>query len=221
MKIMTSILLFLIIFNGCSDKAQNWVILFDGGNVDRWRGYKQDTFPKGGWAVENGALKTIVGGNRVDIITKDIYQNFELVLEWRVSPAGNSGIFYFATEESDYIWQTAPEMQVLDDSTHPDGNRAVTSAGSLYDLISPTEKFLNPVGEFNEARIKVKNNQVEHWLNGKKILIYEYGSDTINELIAKSKFKRMPIFAKANAGHIGLQHHGEEVWYRNIRLRKL
>lgn len=221
MKIMTPILLFLIIFNGCSDKAQNWVILFDGGNVDQWRGYKQDTFPKGGWVVENGALKTIVGGNRVDIITKDIYQNFELVLEWRVSPAGNSGIFYFATEESDYIWQTAPEMQVLDDSAHPDGNRAVTSAGSLYDLISPTEKFLNPVGEFNEARIKVKNNQVEHWLNGKKILIYEYGSDTINELIAKSKFKSMPLFAKANAGHIGLQHHGEEVWYRNIRLRKL
>ena len=221
MKIMTPILLFLIIFNGCSDKAQNWVILFDGGNVDQWRGYKQDTFPKGGWVVENGALKTIVGGNRVDIITKDIYQNFELVLEWRVSPAGNSGTFYFATEESDYIWQTAPEMQVLDDSAHPDGNRAVTSAGSLYDLISPTEKFLNPVGEFNEARIKVKNNKVEHWLNGKKILIYEYGSDTINELIAKSKFKSMPLFAKANSGHIGLQHHGEEVWYRNIRLRKL
>ena len=221
MKIMTPILLFLIIFNGCSDKAQNWVILFDGGNVDQWRGYKQDTFPKGGWVVENGALKTIVGGNRVDIITKDIYQNFELVLEWRVSPAGNSGIFYFATEESDYIWQTAPEMQVLDDSAHPDGNRAVTSAGSLYDLISPTEKFLNPVGEFNEARIKVKNNKVEHWLNGKKILIYEYGSDTINELIAKSKFKSMPLFAKANSGHIGLQHHGEEVWYRNIRIRKL
>jgi len=221
MKIMTPILLFLIIFNGCSDKAQNWVILFDGGNVDQWRGYKQDTFSKGGWVVENGALKTIVGGNRVDIITKDIYENFELVLEWRVSPAGNSGIFYFATEESDYIWQTAPEMQVLDDSAHPDGNRAVTSAGSLYDLMSPTEKFLNPVGEFNEARIKVKNNQVEHWLNGKKILIYEYGSDTINELIEKSKFKRMPLFAKANSGHIGLQHHGEEVWYRNIRLRKL
>ena len=218
---MTAILLFLIILNGYSDKAQNWIILFDGGSVDQWRGFKENNFPKDGWAVENGALKTIVGGNRVDIITKDIYENFELVLEWRVSPAGNSGIFYFATEESDYIWQTAPEMQVLDDSTHPDGNRAVTSAGSLYDLISPTEKFLNPVGEFNEARIKVKNNKVEHWLNGKKILIYEYGSDTINELIAKSKFKSMPLFAKANSGHIGLQHHGEEVWYRNIRLRKL
>jgi len=203
---MTSTLLFLIIFNGCSDKAQNWVILFDGGSVDQWRGYKQNNFPKDGWAVDNGALKTIVGGNRVDIITKDIYENFELVLEWRVSPAGNSGIFYFATEESDYIWQTAPEMQVLDDSAHPDGKRAVTSAGSLYDLISPMEKSLKPVGEFNEARIKVKNNQVEHWQNGKKILAYEYGSNTINELIAKSKFKSMPLFAKASAGHCFNDH---------------
>ena len=221
MKIMTPILLFLISFNGCSDKTQNWVILFDGGSVDQWRGYKQDNFPKDGWTVDNGALKTIVGGNRVDIITKDIYENFELVLEWRVSPAGNSGIFYFATEESDYIWQTAPEMQVLDDSAHPDGKRAVTSAGSLYALISPTVNSLKPVGEFNEARIKVKNDQVEHWQNGKKVLAYEYGSDTINELIAKSKFKSMPLFAKANSGHVGLQHHGEEVWFRNIRIRKL
>jgi len=221
MKIMTPILLFLISFNGCSDKTQNWVILFDGGSVDQWRGYKQDNFPKDGWTVDNGALKTIDGGNRVDIITKDIYENFELVLEWRVSPAGNSGIFYFATEESDYIWQTAPEMQVLDDSAHPDGKRAVTSAGSLYALISPTVNSLKPVGEFNEARIKVKNDQVEHWQNGKKVLAYEYGSDTINELIAKSKFKSMPLFAKANSGHVGLQHHGEEVWFRNIRIRKL
>ena len=218
---MTSVLLFLIILNGCSDKAQNWIILFDGGSVDQWRGFKENNFPKDGWAVENGALKTIVGGNRVDIITKDIYENFELVLEWRVSPAGNSGIFYFATEESDYIWQTAPEMQVLDDSAHPYGKRAVTSAGSLYALISPTVNSLKPVGEFNEARIKVKNDQVEHWQNGKKILAYEYGSDTINELIAKSKFKSMPLFAKANSGHVGLQHHGEEVWFRNIRIRKL
>ena len=111
--------------------------------------------------------------------------------------------------------------EILDDSEHPDGKRAVTSAGSLYDLISPTEKSLKTVGEFNEARIKVKNNQVEHWQNGKKILAYEYGSNTINELIAKSKFKSMPLFAKANSGHVGLQHHGEEVWYRNIRIRKL
>ena len=112
-------------------------------------------------------------------------------------------------------------MQVLDDSAHPYGKRAVTSAGSLYALISPTVNSLKPVGEFNEARIKVKNDQVEHWQNGKKVLAYEYGSDTINELIAKRKFKSMPLFAKANSGHVGLQHHGEEVWFRNIRIRKL
>jgi len=219
--IIALILFFLITIIGCSNNSENWVILFDGGSVDRWRGFKQGNFPFDGWAIEDGNLKTIVGGNRVDIITKDMYDNFELVLEWKVSPAGNSGIFYFATEESDYIWQTAPEMQVLDDSGHPDGKKSVTSAGSLYDLMSPMEKSLKPVGEFNESRIKAKNNQVEHWQNGKKILSYEYGSNTINELIAKSKFKSMPLFAKANSGHVGLQHHGEEVWYRNIRIRKL
>ena len=102
----------LLIFIGCNDKAQNWVILFDGNNVTKWRGFKQVDFPFDGWAIEEGTLKTIVGGNRVDIITKEIYEDFEFALEWKVSPAGNSGIFYFATEESDYIWQTAPEMQV-------------------------------------------------------------------------------------------------------------
>ena len=211
----------LLIFIGCNDKAQNWVILFDGNNVIQWRGFKQVDFPFDGWAIEEGTLKTIVGGNRVDIITKEIYEDFEFALEWKVSPAGNSGIFYFATEESDYIWQTAPEMQVLDNGGHPDGSRQLTSAGSLYDLIAPSGGSLKPVGEFNEVRIKVKNDQVEHWLNDKNILTYEYGSDTMNELIAKSKFKSMPLFAKANSGHIGLQHHGEEVWYRNIRIRKL
>ena len=112
-------------------------------------------------------------------------------------------------------------MQVLDNSGHPDGGRQLTSAGSLYDLIAPSGGSLKPVGKFNEVRIKVKNDQVEHWLNDKNILTYEYGSETMNELIAKSKFKSMPLFAKANSGHIGLQHHGEEVWYRNIRIRKL
>jgi len=219
LKNITLCLMFF--FFGCVDNLNDWTILFDGSNVNHWRGFNQEDFPFDGWAIEDGTLKTIVGGNRIDVITKERFKDFELVLEWKVSPAGNSGIFYFATEEMDYIWQTAPEMQVLDDSAHPDGKKAVTSAGSLYDLISPTEKYLKPVGEFNEARIKVKNNQVEHWQNGKKILAYEYGSNTINELIAKSKFKSMPLFAKVNTGHIGLQHHGEEVWFRNIRIKKL
>ena len=154
-------------------------------------------------------------------VLEQTYKDFELVLEWKVSPIGNSGIFYFATEEGDYIWQTAPEMQVLDNTAHHDGKRNVTSAGALYDLIAPGEDQTKKVGEFNEAKIVVLNNQIEHWLNGKKILQYEHGSNELKNLIAKSKFARMPLFAKENTGHIGLQHHGEEVWYRNIKIRKL
>ena len=215
------ILCLLFIFMNCSNQQNNWTTLFDGKDISHWRGFKQSDFPFDGWSVENSTLKTIVGGNKVDIITKKKYKDFELVLEWKVSPIGNSGVFYFATEEGDYIWQTAPEMQVLDNTAHHDGKRNVTSAGALYDLIAPIQDVSKKVGEFNEARIVVKNNQVEHWLNGIKILNYEHDSDDVKGLIANSKFASMPLFAKENIGHIGLQHHGEEVWYRNIKIRKL
>jgi len=211
----------LFLFIGCFNNQDDWIILFNGDDVSHWRAFNQEEFPFDGWAIENGTLKTIVGGNKVDIITRDVYKDFEFVLEWKVSPAGNSGIFYFATEKGDYIWQTAPEMQVLDNTAHHDGKRKVTSAGALYDLIPPIEDVSKSVGEFNEARILVDNNRVEHWLNGEKILEYNYGSDELNGLIAKSKFASMPLFANEKTGHIGLQHHGEEVWYRNVRIRKL
>lgn len=107
------------------------------------------------------------------------------------------------------------------DTAHPDGKRSTTSAGSLYDLIAPSKNVAKPVGKFNQVRIKVINNHVEHWLNGVKILEYEYGSEALKKLIAKSKFKDMPYFAKATEGLIGLQGDHGEVWYRNIRIRKL
>jgi len=211
----------LILFVGCANNQDDWIILFNGDDVSHWREFNKKDFPFDGWAIENGMLKTIVGGNRVDIITREVYKDFEFVVEWKVSPAGNSGIFYFATEKGDYIWQTAPEMQVLDNSRHPDGKSPLTSAGSLFALIAPVKDVSKKVGEFNEARIVAKTPHIEHWLNGKKILEYDYDSDSIKDLIAKSKFTSMPLFAKENTGHIGLQHHGEEVWYRNIRIRKL
>jgi len=211
----------LILFVGCANNQNDWIILFNGDDVSHWREFNNKDFPFDGWSIENEMLKTIVGGNKTDIITRDMYKDFELVLEWKVSPAGNSGIFYFATEKGDYIWQTAPEMQVLDNTAHQDGRRKATSAGALYDLIPPAEDVSKKVGEFNEARIVAVKDHIEHWLNGKKILEYDYGSDDLKSLIAKSKFSSMPLFAKENTGYIGLQHHGEEVWYRNIRIRKL
>ncbi len=212
-------ILFITLFIiGCSSN-NDWTVLFDGETVTGLSGYKQVGFPTS-WEIVDGTLKTIPGYG-VDLISEDIYNNFELELEWKVPEGGNSGIFYFATEERDWIWQSAPEMQVLDDMALTDGKIALTSAGALYGLIAPSTMVVNPVGEFNQVRIIVKDNHVEHWLNGTKILEYEYGSETLNKLIANSKFKSMPHFAKAAEGHIGLQHHGEEVWFRNIRIRRL
>jgi len=214
--------LILTYFMGCSSSTNKWQVLFDGKNTEHWRGFGKEDFPNDNWKVENNTLKTIPGlKNTLDIITKEKYQNFELELEWKVSKAGNSGIFYFASESQSYIWQSAPEMQVLDNDNHPDGKNPLTSAGSLFALIAPNKGKTKSVGKFNKAKIKVLKNRVEHWLNGEKILEYVYQSNAMWELVAKSKFKDMPYFSKTTIGHIGLQHHGEEVWYRNIRIRKL
>ena len=212
-------ILFITLFIiGCSSN-NDWTVLFDGERVTGLRGYKQVGFPNS-WEIVDGTLKTIPGYG-VDLISVDIYSNFELELEWKVPEGGNSGIFYFATEEGDYIWQSAPEMQVLDDKKHSDGKNTLTSAGALYAMIAPTKSVVNPVGEFNQVRIKVKDNHVEHWLNGTKVVEYEYQSDAMWDLVAKSKFNTMPLFAKASEGHIGIQGDHGEIWYRNIRIRKL
>lgn len=212
-------ILFITLFIiGCSSN-NDWTVLFDGERVTGLRGYKEVGFPNS-WEIVDGTLKTIPGYG-VDLISVDIYNNFELELEWKVPEGGNSGIFYFATEEGDYIWQSAPEMQVLDDKKHSDGKNTLTSAGALYAMIAPTKSVVNPVGEFNQVRIKVKDNHVEHWLNGTKVVEYEYQSDAMWDLVAKSKFNTMPLFAKALEGHIGIQGDHGEIWYRNIRIRKL
>jgi hypothetical protein len=201
-------------------KPGKWQTLFDGKSTEAWRGYKQTGFPDTGWIVENGALKAVTGGHG-DIVTKEKFGDFELELEWRVSPGANSGIFYRATEDNEYIWQSALEFQILDDDKHQDGKEPKTSAGSLYALIATTGKVLEPVGEWNETRIVVSANHVEHWLNGKKVVSYDLGSESLGKLVAASKFATMPAFAKAAEGYVGLQNHGDDVWFRNIRIRRL
>jgi hypothetical protein len=212
------IIISLLIIVGFSSNSK-WNVLFDGKTVKGLRGYKQSGFPDS-WEVIDGTLKT-VPGHGIDLISEEVYKNFELELEWKVPEKGNSGIFYFATEEGDYIWQSAPEMQVVDDEKHTDGKNTLTSAGALYALIAPSANVVKPVGEFNQVRIKVKNNHVEHWLNGTKIVEYVYGSDMMWDLVAKSKFNKMPLFAKASEGHIGLQGDHGLIWYKNIRIRRL
>ncbi len=210
-------LLFLLSCN----QDSNWIYLFDGKNVKGLRGYKMENFPSDSWLIKNGTLKTIPGMHGVDLISEDIFENFELELEWKLQSGGNSGIFYFASEKGDYIWQSAPEMQVLDNLGHQDRLRKVTSAGALYDLIAPDKDMVNPIGDFNKVKIVSKNRKIEHWLNGEKIVEYIAGSDDVQELIEKSKFSTMPLFFKSYSGHIGLQGDHGEVWYRNIRIRKL
>lgn len=199
-----------------------WQVLFDGKSTDSWRGFRRQTFPSKCWVIEGGALKTVAGcdkSDQIDIITKNKYKDFEFELEWRVAPGANSGIIYLVSEDEDQTWKTGPEMQVLDDEKHADGKIPKTSAGSLFALIAPANKTLRPVGEYNQARLVVRNGHVEHWLNGKKILEYDLNTESLASLIAQSKFKTFPQFARMSEGYIALQFHGDNVWYRNVRVR--
>jgi hypothetical protein len=198
----------------------SWTTLFDGHSTDAWRGFRTLGFPSNSWVVVEGALKT-VPGHELDLVTREPYQDFELELEWRVAVGANSGIMFHVSEEGNETWLTGPEMQIVDDDNSDDGKDPLTSAGSLYDLVAPTNKKLHPANQWNKARIVVKAQHVEHWLNGAKIVEYQLGSPELNALIAKTKFKDMPRFGKNETGLIALQNHGGEVWFRNIRVRPL
>lgn len=204
-----------------------WVALFNGHDLQGWRSYNADK-PKPGWIVEDGAIvldvdddtDEMTGG---DLITQDQYENFELELEWKISRGGNSGIFYGVREfpEQDVAYMTGIEMQVLDDDGHPDGKNLKTSAGACYALYAPNERAARPVGEYNRVRLVVDNGHVEHWLNGKRIVQYDIGSDDWNERVKNSKFADWEHFAEFRKGYIGLQDHSDKVWFRNIRVREL
>jgi Domain of Unknown Function (DUF1080) len=201
------------------EQQQGWQLLFDGKTTAGWRNYKKESVGPG-WQVIDGLL-TRSGDNAGDIITTGKYRNFDLALEWRVAEGGNSGVFYRGTEDNDYIWQSAPEMQILDDARHADGKLTQTSAGSNFALYPAPRGVVNPAGQWNASRVRVNGNHVEHWLNGTKIIEYDFGSPEWNEKVAASKFKTMPNYGKASEGHIGLQDHGDKVEFRNIRIKVL
>ena len=203
--------------------ADQWQTLFDGKSLSAFRCYNKPDIPSGIWSIEpDGSLKTVPGvKDGCDLITRDKYKDFEFEVEWKVPAKGNSGIVYRVVEqEGKPSWNSGPEMQVLDDTGHRDGLNATRSAGALYDLVAPKGQTVNPAGQWNKARIVMKGNHVEHWLNDKKIVEYEWGSPEIQKAVAASKFKDMPLFMKATEGHVAIQHHGEEAWFRNIRVKK-
>ena len=201
--------------------AGEWEILFDGTSIEHFRGYQKDAFPSQSWKVEAGQLRTIEGAERIDLVSRRQYDDFELVFEWKVTPGGNSGVMYRVSEAFDRPWHTGPEYQVLDDSRHRDGQSPLTSAGSFYALVSAVGKSLKPVGEYNQSRIVARGPNIEHWLNGEKVVALELGSHAVSELIGKSKFSDKPRFAKETRGHLCFQHHHDEVWFRNIQVRSL
>ena len=216
------------------EKEEGWKLLFDGKSTDGWRGYLKDSFPEKGWIIEDGALKvqgagTGEAGNGGDIIFDEEFKDFELSLEWKISEGGNSGIFYLAEEiEGEPIFTSAPEMQILDNDRHPDaklgkdGNR---QAGSLYDLIPARPQNAKPVGEWNKVSILVYRGTVVHTQNGENVVEYHLWTDEWKEMIKDSKFKDWKSFLNAGGddkkGYIGLQDHGDDVWFRNIKIKEL
>ncbi len=216
-KMMLMAGLFLSALQGAD--AQDTVTLFDGKSLDAFRGYKCDK-PGDAWVVEDGTLHLSKGGAG-DIVTKEEFQDFELELEWKVADGSNSGIMYRVRLGDDAPYFSGPEYQILDDSKHADGKNPKTAAGSLYALIAAEGKELKPVGEWNSTKIVLKGSHLEHWLNGKKVVETEISGDKWNELVAGSKFKSWSQFGKSPKGHVCLQDHGDKVWYRNIRVKKL
>ena len=215
-----------------SAKDDGGVAIFDGKTAAGWRGYNKTAFPEKGWEVVNGTLHCIgsgageAGGSGGDIIFDKKYSNFELSLEWKISEGGNSGIFILAQEVAgEPIYKSSPEMQVLDNDKHPDaklgtdGNR---KAGSLYDLIPAKPQNAKPVGEWNKVVITVYQGTVVFNQNGANVVEFHLWTDDWKKMVANSKFKDWPMFLNtAKEGYIGLQDHGNDVWYRNIKVKVL
>ncbi|MBU0639387.1 MAG: DUF1080 domain-containing protein [Planctomycetes bacterium] len=205
-----------------AEKAAGWKLLFDGKTIDGWRGYRNAGFPEQGWVVDDGCLKVIAKGGGGDIITQGQYGDFELYLEWRVAEKANSGIMYRVTEKHGTSWQTGPEYQIFDDAGHGAAPTDAHSAGAMYDLYAPSgKKAVVPAGQFNRTRIRIKDNLLTHWLNGVKVVECRLDSADWKERVAKSKFAQYEGFGVQPRGHIALQDHGDDVWFRNIRIRDL
>jgi hypothetical protein len=204
------------------EREAGWELLFDGRSLAGWHRFGQPDAPRaeGGWEVVDGCLHLPAGGKGGDLATDRSFGDFELELEWRVAPGANSGVKYRVAETEGAGYMLGPEFQVLDDERHPDGKAPITSAGSLYAVMVPEGKALRPVGEFNRSRIVARGDRIEHWLNGLRVVETTIGSPAWEQRKAASKFASVEGFA-IGRGVIGLQDHGDEVWFRSIRLRDL
>ena len=198
-------------------ETSDWKPLFDGKTTTGWRGYGRAEFPTRGWAVENGCLHLVTGGGGGNIITADQFTDFELEWEWRIALKGNNGIKYMVTETRPTA--PGPEYQMVDDAMVPS---PLHQTASFYDVLPPqTKPRVHPPGAWNQSRLVIRGQHVEHWLNGDKVLTYELGSPEVRAAIAKSKFKHAEGFGDKVKGHIMLTDHQGETWFRNLRIREL
>ena len=220
-----------------AEKQQGWKLLFDGKTLNGWREYRPSKSAKH-WVVADGCLKNPKGTGRPEtgggeILTTEQFTDFDFRFEWRIAPGGNSGVIYFVKERlgnpgprmfrgDDGTGPVGHEYQLLDDERHADAQTPSHRAGALYALLAPNAaKHLKPVGEFNESRILVQGKHVEHWLNGAKIVEYQLESPALMQLIAESKYKSLPGFGTKFKTAIQIQDHGDEIWFRNVKLLPL
>jgi hypothetical protein len=217
-----------------AEKSAGWQLLFDGKTFTGWRAFTGTSVPLDKWKVEDGTLHALkgehlAGDRKSDIITEKKYTDYEFSWDWKIAPKANSGIKYLVTESRPGT--PGPEYQMLDDApsaarpeskTGDGAHRALTSTGSFYEILAPApDKPLKPAGEWNSSKVVVRGKDVEHWLNGRKILSFNLDSPEVKAGIAKSKFKDEPGYGDKIAGHLMLTHHGDEAWFRNVKIREL
>jgi hypothetical protein len=213
------------------EAEEGFILMFDGKSFDGWRGYNRPDFPQAGWVIENGMLKVQesgageTGGAGGDIIYDQKFMDFHLKLDWMVSEGGNSGILYLAQEiENEPIWKSAPEMQILDNEKHIElyeGFSSLQMAGSLYDLVAAYPQNTYPAGQWNSIEIIVDDGIILHRQNGELVVEFQIDSPDWEEKVSTSKFAEFPWFGKYEPGYIGLQDHGDDVWFKNIKIKEL
>ncbi|MGN6616411.1 MAG: 3-keto-disaccharide hydrolase [Ilyomonas sp.] len=205
-----------------------WVSLFDGQTLQGWHTYGQ-TSPGSAWSVDSGAIHLDAFNksnekDRGDLVTDQEFTNFDLELDWKISNNGNSGIIFYVQEDTTKYkntYNSGIEMQVLDNAGHPDAKIIKHRAGDIYDLITSSPETVKPAGEWNHVEIRSQNGKLDCYLNGTQVISTELWTDEWKKLVANSKFKNMPGFGTFKTGHIVLQDHGDEVWYKNIRIKRL